>query len=179
MRRFRTGRGPLERGSTLIEVLIAMAILALLMVGVLQLFSVALVTDVGSAARTDMTMKAQQTAENLRYLHFLRSRSTPLPAGTGIPATITDGAQVNLPWDGTEAGEPSWAYWGPAGANVMERAKGPYRVSYQYAASTTPNYWMVTVTVQSAQSGGASPTTSYLGSQAQAKRVDYVFQVHN
>jgi type II secretory pathway pseudopilin PulG len=159
------------RGGTLIEVLIAMALLALLMVGILQLFSLSLLTDSGSAARTDMTLRAQQVAENLRYLHFLRSRGETIPAGTGIPASPSDGLTTDLPWDGTES---TWAYWGPDGANVFEQTEPPYRVSYTYATSATPNYWFVTVSVVSE----VAPTgLTYLGTSARAKRVDYVCQV--
>lgn len=159
------------RGSSLIEVLIAMAILAVLMVGVLQLFSIALLTDSGSAARTDMTMKAQQVAENLRYLHFLRKEGGALPGSTGLPASVTNGLKVDLPWIGTE---PGWAYWGPNGANIFEQAKPPYRISYRYNTSGTPGYWFVTVSVVSEN----APTgLTYLGSGAKVKRVDYVCQV--
>ena len=165
------GRRP-RRGSTLIEVLIAMAILALLMVGVLQLFSLSLLTDSGSAARTDMTLKAQQVAENLRYLHFVRKSGGTLPANTGLPATPTDGLVTDLPYDGTEA---EWAYWGPNGANVFEQASPPFRVSYTYAASTTPNYWFVTVSV--IPSAPTAAGVNYLGTSARSKRVDYVCQV--
>lgn len=159
------------RGVSLIEVLVAMAILALLMIGVLQLFSVSFLTDSGSAARTDMTMRAQQVAENLRYLHLLRARGTALPPGTGLPATPSDGLTTDLPWDGTE---PAWSYWGPNGANVFERPRPPYRVSYTYTASTTPDHWFVTVTVTP---GAASAGNAYLGTTARARKVDYVFQV--
>jgi prepilin-type N-terminal cleavage/methylation domain-containing protein len=159
------------RGGTLIEVLIAMAMLALLMVGVLQLFSLSLLTDSGSAARSDMTLKAQQVAENLRYLHFLRSQGGAFPNGTGLPASPSNGLTTDLPWDGTES---TWAYWGPAGANVFEQAEPPYRISYTYSASTTPNYWFVTVSVTSE---AAPAGLSYIGPSARAKRVDYVCQV--
>ena len=162
------------RGSTLIEVLIAMAILALLMVGVLQLFSLSLLTDSGSAARTDMTLKAQQVAENLRYLHYLRRDDGPIPDHTGLPgrADIVDGKSVDLPWLGTE---DTWTYWGPNGANVFEQANPPYRVSYSYSASTTPNYWFVTVSV--VPSAPTAAGVNFLGANARSKRVDYVCQV--
>jgi hypothetical protein len=160
------------RGASLIEVLIAMAILALPMVGVLHLFSVSFLTDSGSAARTDMTMRAQQVAENLRYLHLLRERGTALPSDTGLPATPSNGLKTDLPWNGTEA---DWAYWGPNGANVFERTRPPYRISYTYSASTTPDHWVVTVTVTPEN---AAAGISYLGTSARAKKVDYVFQVH-
>ena len=34
---------------------------------------------------------------------------------------------MNLPYDGTEA---EYAFWGPTGANVIETANGPYKISY-------------------------------------------------
>jgi hypothetical protein len=153
------------------EVLIAMAVLAMLMVGVLQLFSISFLTDSGSAARTDMTMRAQQVAENLRYLHFLRSRGQAVPTDTGLPAAPSDGLRTALPWAGTEA---TWAYWGPAGANVFEQERPPYRISYTYTTSPTPQHWFVTVTVTSEN---APAGLTYVGAGAKAKRVEYVFQV--
>ncbi len=175
-------------GSSLIEVLIAMAILAMLMVGVLQLFSLSLVTDFGAAARTEMTMKAQQAAENLRYLHFLASQALPLPPDTGVPAAPTVGTTYFLPWDQATDAVPSgvaswpawWAYWGPAGANVMEQAKAPYKITYRYDNSATPSFWTLTVTVRPAQAAGVKPALGYLlyNPSADAKKVDYVLQVH-
>lgn len=163
-----------RRGGSLIEVLVAMAILALLMVGVLQLFSLALVTDSGSAARSDLTLKAQQIAENLRYLHFLRSEATfTVPDGRMLVAPA-DGATANLPYDSSGTG---WAYWGPAGANVIEEEDPPYRASYSYSTSTTPGFLFLTVSVTSAVPGGTS--MSYVGDSAKSKRVDYVCQVPN
>lgn len=170
----RTAKARPTRGSTLIEVLIAMALLAMLMVGVLQLFSLSLLTDSGSAARSDMTLKAQQVAENLRYLHFLRAQNGAgaIPAGTGIPGSPpTLGVANNLPY---ASGQTGWAYWGPAGANVFEQENPAYRISYTYAASGTAGYLFVTVSVTSAD----APTgLNYVGPGAKVKRVDYVCQV--
>ncbi|MHB8800983.1 MAG: type IV pilus modification PilV family protein [Thermoanaerobaculia bacterium] len=163
-----------HRGSSLIEVLIAMAILAMLMVGVLQLFSLALITDSGSASRSEMTLKAQQVAENLRYLHFLRS-SNPgaVPAGALLASSIAAGQTATLPYDSSQTG---WTYWGPDGANVFEEENPAYRISYAYTASPdTPNYLFVTVTVTSGTAGATS--LGYVGPSAKVKRVDYVCQV--
>ena len=163
-----------RRGGSLVEVLVAMAILAMLMVGVLQLFSIALVTDSGAAARSDMTLKAQQVAENLRYLHFLRSGTTfAVPDGRMLVAPAA-GATATLPY---QSGGTGWAYWGPAGANVIEEENPAYRVSYAYSASTTPGFLFLTVSVTSAVPGDTS--MSYVGDSAKAKRVDYVCQVPN
>lgn len=166
-----------SRGGSLMEVLVAMAILAMLMVGVLQLFSLALVTDSGSAARSDMTLKAQQVAENLRYLHFLRAGTTfAVPDGRMLVAPAA-GATASLPYESSGTGSTGWAYWGPAGANVIEEENPAYRVSYAYSASTTPGFLFLTVSVTSAVPGATS--MSYVGDSAKAKRVDYVCQVPN
>ena len=170
----RPDRARSSRGGSLMEVLVAMAILAMLMVGVLQLFSLALVTDSGSAARSDMTLKAQQVAENLRYLHFLRAGTTfAVPDGRMLVAPAA-GASASLPYQSTGTG---WAYWGPAGANVIEEENPAFRVSYAYSASTTPGFLFLTVTVTSAAPGATS--MSYVGENAKTKRVDYVCQVPN
>ncbi len=172
MRRFRLPRS--ARGSTLIEVLIAMAILAMLMVGVLQLFSLALLTDSGSASRSEMTLKAQQVAENLRYLHVLRQTNPgAIPAGALLAPSIAAGQSATLPYESSQTG---WAYWGPDGANVFEEENPAYRISYAYSASpNTPNYLFVTVSVTSGTPGATS--MSYVGPSARVKRVDYVCQV--
>lgn len=160
-----------RRGASLMEVIVAVAVLAMLMVGILQLFSIALITDSGSAARTDQTLKAQQVAENLRYLHFLRSEGGTMPPATGLPTTPSNGLTVQLPYNSSGTG---WAYWGPAGANVFEQENPPYRVSYTYSTSATPGFWFVTVSVTSEHSATGM---SYVGPSARAKRVDYVCQV--
>ena len=163
------------RGTSLVEVLIAMAILSLLMVGVLQLFSLALLTDSGSAARTDMTLRALQVAENLRYLHFLVRSERPVPDAAGLPdrATIADGTTVDIPHNSTIDSDV-FGYWGPNGANVYDREDPSYRISYRYSDSTTPGFWLVTVSVTYAE----APTgMSYVGAGAKVKRVDYVCQV--
>jgi prepilin-type N-terminal cleavage/methylation domain-containing protein len=170
----RTSLARRRRGSSLIEVLIAMAILAMLMVGVLQLFSLALLTDSGSASRSEMTLKAQQVAENLRYLHFLRS-SNPgaVPTGALLASPVAAGQSAALPY---ASGQTGWEYWGPDGANVFEEENPAYRISYAYTASPdTPNYLFVTVSVTSGTPGATS--MSYVGPSAKVKRVDYVCQV--
>lgn len=163
------------RGSSLIEVLIAMAILAMLMVGVLQLFSLALLTDSGSAARTDMTLRAQQVAENIRYIHYLWKQNLAFPAAAGLPSrtSIINGTTASLPYN--SAMNPTvFGYWGPNGANVFDRENPTYRISYTYSSSGTPNYWFLTVSVTFAE----APTgLSYVGPGARVKRVDYVCQV--
>jgi prepilin-type N-terminal cleavage/methylation domain-containing protein len=176
-----------RRGSSLIEVLISLAIMAIVMVGVLQMFSVALVVNKGAAARTHMQFRCQQVVENLRYYYFLARRNLPTPDSatsatggdnTGIPWPMPVAATTyDLPYNQT-ADATRWAYWGPAGANVMETENGPYKLSYtiyQQAAGDdqrNAGMWIIRVTavptdvVSSQQYFGIGPKN--------AKRIDYV-----
>ncbi len=168
-----------NRGTSLIETLVALGMTGLLMLGVLPLFSLALFTDYGSAARTEMTYKAQQVVENLRLISFLQNAGLPLPAGTGVPAPPVDGQVVSLPWQSTDA---NWAYWGPSGANVVEAEKLPYQLQYSYrdSALLTPplpgSFWVVSVSaVPKAVSAG--PVRLYLGTSNANKSVEYVAEI--
>ncbi|KAA0250409.1 MAG: hypothetical protein EDX89_22830 [Acidobacteria bacterium] len=158
------------RGSSLVEVLIAIAILALMMVGVLQMFSVALVTNYGSAARTEMTYKAQQVVENLRMIYFLGETNPAVFTASGVPATMAATSVL------------TWAFWGPSGANCVEPSS-PYRLAYSVTDGGA--FWIVTVTAtpkENPQAPIAGPTPApgdrtYLGSGSKLKRVDYVAQL--
>jgi hypothetical protein len=172
----RTG-APSRRGSSFVEVLLAMTILALVLVGILQMFSLSLVTDFGAAGRTEMTFKAQQVVETLRWVSFLRMNKLTLPANSGIPEPPTNGQVVNLPWVATD---PYWAFWGPAGANAVEGEKLPYQLSYSYQAGVTgaTPAWIITVTATPKPvATGSVPTRLYLGSGSRNKRIDYVAQI--
>ena len=81
----RTG-APSRRGSSFVEVLLAMTIMALVLVGILQMFSVSLIVNKGSAARTQMLFKCQQVVENIRWYYYVTSHGLATPSGTGIPA---------------------------------------------------------------------------------------------
>ena len=165
-----------RRGSSFVEVLLAMTIMALVLVGILQMFSVSLIINKGSAARTQMLFKCQQVVENIRWYYYVTSHTLATPANTGIPAL--GAGTVNLPYDGTE---PEWAFWGPTGANVMEAANGPYKVSYTIVNDATQTLnsgaavWVITVTAVPTDVAGAS---RYFGvsTSGGGKRVDYVAQ---
>src|SRR5512135_62154 len=73
-----------ERGSSLIEVMVALMIMLFLMIGVLQLFSMAYLVNLGAGARTEMTMRAEQVMENIRTIQAL----TALNGGT-VPTSIS------------------------------------------------------------------------------------------
>jgi prepilin-type N-terminal cleavage/methylation domain-containing protein len=165
-----------SRGSSLIEVLVALAIMGILMVGILQMFSVALVVNAGAGARTQLLFKCQQVVENIRYYaSVIRANGTP-PANTGIPDFIRTAAcpcdRVDLPYDASDLA--LWAYWGPAGANVMEVEKGPYQISYsiQRSSGLANPVWIVAVTAEPT----ADPTAveRFFRVGPGTKRVDYV-----
>lgn len=166
-----------RRGSSFVEVLLAMTIMALVLVGILQMFSVSLIINKGAAARTQMLFKCQQVVENIRWYYYVTSHSLATPLQTGIPAAL-GATTVNLPYDGTE---PEYAFWGPAGANVIERPNGPYQISYRIVndAAQTLNtgaiVWVITVSAVPTNVAGA---TRYLGISTNpgGKRVDYVAQ---
>ncbi len=164
------------RGSSFVEVLLAMTIMALVLVGILQMFSVSLIVNKGSAARTQMLFKCQQVVENIRWYYFVTRNNLAVPLGTGIPA-LADDLTVNLPYLGTE---PEWAFWGPAGANVMETPNGPYQVRYEIHLDPAQNVaplaaWVITVSAVPTNVAGA---TRYFGisTSGSGKRVDYVAQ---
>jgi len=153
-----------------------MTIMALVLVGILQMFSVSLIMNKGSEARTQMLFKCQQVVENIRWYYFVTQHSLASPAGTGIPAL--GAAPVNLlPYLTSDA---NWAFWGPTGANVMEAPNGPYKISYviqqDAAQSVAPQVvWVITVSAVPTDVGGA---TRYFGisTSGSGKRVDYVAQ---
>ncbi len=184
------------RGSSFIEVLLAMTIMALVLVGILQMFSVSLVINKGSAARTQMLFKCQQVVENIRYFYYLQRNAPTTPPiltdighlATGpmaVPGTLPvplkfDVDQTFLPYVASDA---TWAYWGPTGANVIEQENGPYKLSYTIHFDGPPNacvpgpcqnVWVITV---SAIPTDVATATRYFGIGLQSgKRVDYVAQ---
>jgi hypothetical protein len=164
-----------------------MAILSLLMVGILQMFSLALLVNQGSSARTQMTYKAQQVVEQIRYVQWLRKNDLVAAAGSisaasGIPTVLAvNSTGTKLPYDGTPADQ--WAFWGPAGNNVMEKENGPYQISYTVAAGATPSAWIITVSANPVSpTGAAAGTQLFLGvggaGGAFTKRIDYVAQIN-
>jgi hypothetical protein len=175
-----------QRGSSFVEILIALAILALLMVGVLQLFSVSLLTNIGSASRTELTYKAQQVVENLRVIYAMqRAGVAALVNDSGVPAALAVTAgPIFLPYEpsgGSPATTLKWAYWGPAGANIVEEENLPFRLFYTVENGPSPAYWLVTVTatpVDNPNLAVAAPATArrYLGDN-KLRTVTYVAQI--
>jgi type II secretory pathway pseudopilin PulG len=179
MRRIRTNK---KRGSSLIEVLIAFAILLLLMTGILQMFSLAILTNYGSAARTELTTKAQQTIEVLRLAYGLSFQGrTEMLTAAGLPTTLAvTTADIKLPYkDGDTGTTLPWAFWGPAGENIIDVQNGPYKLSY--GVQDGGRFWLVRVTALPVDAVGNDTSTSqsrrYLGPGTKVKRVDYVAQI--
>ena len=167
--------GDAERGSSLIEVLIALLIMLFLMIGVLQLFTMAYLVNLGAGARTEMTMRAEQVMENIRTIQAL----TLLNSGT-VPTAITSVGTtgIDFPIITAQSGtiDPTTnTYWGPAGANVFASAadnKTPYMISFDIVDADP--YWRITVTVSPTSVSGAR---KYMGAGMAHKRVDYVSQI--
>ena len=163
-----------RRGSSFIEVLVAMTLMALVLVGILQMFSVSLIVNKGSAARTQMLFKCQQVVENIRWYYYVTQNSVAIPPATGIPAL--GASTTNLPYTALQL--TALPFWGPTGANVMEEADGPYQISYtiaQDASVTTAVVWIITVSAVPTNVPGARRYFG-IGTSGSGKRVDYVAQ---
>ena len=111
-----------EKGSSLVEVLIAMAILLILMIGILQMYSAAFVVNQRSSLRTLEAYKCQQVAEIIRLNRRLIAGGALAP-NDGIQ--FVDGFVMQLPYSD---GDPFWDYWGPGQANVIPERGEPYRI---------------------------------------------------
>ena len=167
-----------RRGSSFVEVLLAMTIMALVLVGILQMFSVSLIINKGAAARTQMLFKCQQVVENIRWYYYVTSHSMAAPAGTGIPPVL-GATTVDLPY--TAAQLAAFPFWSPTGANVIERADGPYQISYTIVddplqtLNTGAVVWVITVSAVPTNVAGAAHYLG-IGTNGGGKRVDYVAQ---
>ncbi len=188
------------RGTSLVEVLVASAVMAVLMIGVLQVFSLALLTNQGSAARTELTYRAQQVIENLRMIQYFAKNGNTTPAANYNVATTpgTTGSYtiqpttnpVAIPNDSSQTG---FSFWQAAG--VVNDQNDPYRIFYtvtDQAGAANPPAWadvfyQVTVTamplgahdfITGTSATPASATArGYVGEPAKMKRVDYVAQI--
>jgi prepilin-type N-terminal cleavage/methylation domain-containing protein len=168
---------PSRRGSSLIEVLVAMAILSIMVAGILQLFSLALLASAGAAARTDMLFKCQQVVENIRFCYALTRRTPALPVpesppGTPVvPSPIAAGT-YNLPYLSTDAG---YAYWGPGGANIVEEDSGAFKIYYTIERSSASTQALWVITVSAIPTDDSAAKRRYFGLTLKTfKRVDYV-----
>jgi type II secretory pathway pseudopilin PulG len=180
------------RGTSLLEVLIAMGIMALMIVGTLQMFFVTLDISRNASNRTLLTYKAQQVAEQIRYIHYVAQQygTTQVPSwasSMGIGQVMTQGS-YSLPYTSANLGDPTIGgpYWGPAtqsypqGTNIIEGAQMPYKLSYDVSAlNTQTGSWVVTVTaqpVQTSSSAGQAGNNLYKGTNL-TQKVKYVFNI--
>lgn len=153
-----------QAGMTLIEILVALAILLVVAVAIIQLFSLSYLVNMGSLARTDLQYRAERVAESLRYLRALPS-GVSLPSGCPDLRSITGAvAPTTIPND------PADACWGVAGFRVVEQTQNPFVLSYEITDGGP--VWVITVT---ARPRGTGPR--YLGMAIAAKGVRYVAQV--
>jgi hypothetical protein len=136
-----------EKGSSLVEILFAVAILSILMIGILQMFSAAYVVNKYSALKTLEAYKCEQVAENIRMLRRLAiANAGVLPASVQNSGVnfLQDGFIGFLPFNSGD--DPGlWAYWGPGGANVIEEPHQTFRLFYRI--STNPQSGNLSLTV--------------------------------
>lgn len=165
----RQPHGP--KGMTLVEVLVAVAILLLVSVAVVQLFSFSYLVNMGSLARTDLQYRAERVVEGLRFLRAMSG--TPLQnwnCGVNMQQISGDVGPVDIPND------PNDSCWGLPGFRVVESNAAPFILSYQIqdgAALGAGSVWVITVRARPAQTGGVR----YLGMAIAAKGVRYVAQI--
>lgn len=157
-----------ERGITLVEVLFALVILMIITLSVLQLFSMSLMVNMGSAARTDLAYKCQQVAETIRWIYSFEDRDpavfATLLTGSGVNLVSQMATAVYLP---RAAADTGYQFWGPNGANVVDDP-APYTITYRVDPGTGGNRFSVTVTAQPATTGAR-----YIGAVSAAKAVQY------
>jgi len=151
-----------QRGLTLIEVLVSFFILFVVTLAVLELISLSISVNLGSAARTEMSYKAQLVAETVRLQHFFDAPQN-FAGRNAVCCPLIDGT-VALPPSGCES------FWGPAGVNAW-RADAPYALEYQI--STNGGLRQVTVTAYPLETGA----TRYPGAGIRNKAVRYVAQL--
>jgi hypothetical protein len=171
-----------RRGTTLVETIVALGILACLTVGILQMFTLALAVNQASAARTHLTYKAQQVAEAIRFVAFI-SKSQPTVyaqapmSSAGIPSLPwTSQAQLTtyaLPWDSNDPNyQTQMQFWGPQTANIVDGSQAPYKLTYKITDPGSPWPYQVIVTAIPV-TGGTAKLGSYMHAD-QSKKVEYV-----
>lgn len=160
-----------ERGMTLVETLIAFLILFFVLIAVLEMFTMAYAVNMGSAARTDLTYRAQRVAEVIRTIYAFEVRQpttfATLQTNSGVDLVAQMNSTVALPPTGTDS------FWGSGWANVVEQG-APYELSYQVAPGTGGARWTVTVVAQ-ARAGGSGH--QYQGTVGPGKAVRYAASI--
>ena len=172
-----------EGGSSLLEVLIAMAVLLFLMIGVLSMFSMAYLQNLGSAARTEMTYKAQQVADVIHLLNYMQRTQQTLPASadTGLTFPLVSGTSVNIT-DLSSGSALKYPYWGPPSATLPSAAGivDPANLRYTIQVNVTgPTNGLMTVTISVIPNTSSSNPAGgrYIGNKIRWKEVDYAIQL--
>jgi type II secretory pathway pseudopilin PulG len=150
-----------ERGSSLVEVLVSMVILLFVMLGTLQLFTMALVVDRVSDAQAEMTRKAHAVVEIIRIVNSTQQ------SGTSGVLPLNEGTR-SLP---TTTFEDGYDFWGPSGYGIMEQ-DARYEISYE-VEDGGPD-WIVTVFARPVTEAGK---TGYVGIDPSKKGVRYAAYV--
>lgn len=149
-----------EKGESLVEVLAALGILLAILVGVLQLFTMALLSFHGTSAHGEMMQRAEAVVEVVRLV-----RSSGVSGNSGVLPLTTGTRQ--LPVASSDTG---YDFWGPAGFAIVEH-EAKYRVSYE--VTDGGGDWIVSVFVEP---NSATTGAKYLGS-AGGKAVRYAARI--
>ncbi len=160
-----------ERGLTLVEVLIAFALLFFVSLAVLAMYSAALAVNLGSLAKTDLAYRCERVAETVRLQHVLSLQTPPTNDATCCP--MADGTYPIPPQNCTTT------FWGPVsptdpasvGAGVTQ-VNAPFTISYTLVTNGT----LRTVTVTAQPTGTGS---RYLGTGLPFKAVTYATHMSN
>jgi hypothetical protein len=183
--------GRAERGTSLLEVLIAMLLLLVLMISILQMFAASFMVNGAAGARTEMTYRVQQVVEQLRYLEWLQranataygNLNTATPVGVAIP--MTSGNTYNL--TDLVIADPDTSFWGPAGCRIVEEqvpggaVKPPYFLTVTTAAGAGG---AIVVTVRArpnpkpGETGNDPNYSNFTGLGMGRKAVEYVEQIN-
>jgi Tfp pilus assembly protein PilV len=139
-----------EHGSSLVEVLASMVILLFVMLGTLQLFTMALAVDRVTDAQSEMTTKAHTVVEIIRLVNSTKQDGT----GTSGILPLSEGTRV-LPRGLSDDG---YDFWGPNGFGVIEH-NARYEVAYE-VTDAGPD-WIITVMARPNEGSGAV----YLGNK--------------
>ncbi|MCX7895296.1 MAG: prepilin-type N-terminal cleavage/methylation domain-containing protein [Thermoanaerobaculum sp.] len=157
-----------QKGMTLIEVLVALAILLFVALAIVELFTMSYLANMGSLARTDLQYRAERLAESIRYMyaiHRQRNVDQPIPA-CGINFSAITPGEVAIPND------PNHPCWGYPLFRVVDADLVNARYELRYEITDEGQLWLVTVRAYPRETG-----IRYLGMAIAAKGVRYVAQL--
>jgi len=161
-----------EHGMTLIEVLVALAILLFVALAIVELFTMGYLVNMGSLARTDLQYRCQRAAEGIRYLYSIAKYAKKY--GGTVPAIVgTCGFDFDNPPTGevTIPNDPLDPCWGQF-LRVVDADAASARYDLRYEFTDEGQLWLVTVRAYPRETG-----VRYLGMAITAKGVRYVAQL--